>query len=136
MATYLEIFLRPLQERSIESVVDELSSKVGTPLSWSPDIYEGQAYVGLLNGRVAIELFADENDTETENLPGMPYSEHPHMLVFRKINTTLEAAQKVMEDVYDKLRVSGHYSLFATFDSQYLLKSDTVRIEVPPGTDL
>jgi hypothetical protein len=121
MATYVEIFLRPLHSQSIESVVSEVSSTVGAELVRDSK-YDGISYVGMCDG-VTVELFMDHGFDDDND---MPFSGHPYMLRFRTLTMNVEEAQSCMEQSYEKLRQTGNYSMFSTYDVQHLLRSNVV----------
>lgn len=126
MSAEVQILLRPLGEWGRESVVNEVADLVGTSLRSGPDIYEGRAYVGIIDDDVAVELFPDDRHDPDDDTGDMPFSKHPYTVEFRPLNRSVEKAQRSMERVYDRLKETGHYSLFATFDWQYPLRSDVV----------
>lgn len=122
MATYVEIFLRPLQQRDTPSVVREISSMIGVELRSGPEIYNGEAYAGILGNEIAVEIWPD--NPELEDTADMPFSRHPYMLEFRPLSVSVEEAQKVMEKVYAAIKRTGNYSMFSAFDTQYALRKD------------
>jgi hypothetical protein len=119
MATYLEILLRPLESRPVRSVVDEVADSVETSLSREPG-YEDEAYVGIRDN-VAIELFVDHGHEDDGD---MPFATHPYMLRFRTLARDVDQARELMERAYSSLKNTGNYSLFSTYDLQYLIAAD------------
>lgn len=124
MSAELEIFLRPIDEMDTSQVVSEVACVAGVDLVHGPSIYQGAAHVGIVDDEVAIELFVGGHRLLDDN--DMPFSSHPYELVFRPLDTTMEETQRSMERVYDGLKETGHYSMFAAFDVQYLLRGDVV----------
>ncbi|WP_028928014.1 hypothetical protein [Pseudonocardia acaciae] len=132
MSTEIAVFLRPIVEMNRAQVVSEVARAAGVELRHGPDIYEGMAHVGVIDQGVKIELFV-EVDYLVDDV-GMPFSSHPYELDFRPFDAalaTIEQAQRLMEPVYDRLKETGLFSLFATYDGQYVLRSDIV--ETRPG---
>lgn len=123
MATYVEIFLRPLRGQSTQSVVDEVSAVVGTALLGDPT-HQENSYVGMRDD-TAVELFVDHGHEDDDD---MPFSSHPYMLRFRTLTRDVERARAYMERSYAALKDSGKYSMFSTYDLQYLLESDVVTL--------
>ncbi|WP_028928013.1 hypothetical protein [Pseudonocardia acaciae] len=126
MSTEVEILLRPIEEMNRIQVVIEVARAAGVELRHGPDIYEGRAYVGIIDDDVAIELFPDDRHDPDDDTGDMPFSKHPYTVEFRPLNRSVEKAQRSMERVYDRLKETGHFSLFATFDWQYPLRGDIV----------
>lgn len=127
MSEEVEVFLRPIVEMNRSQVVSEVARAAGVELRHGPDIYQGMAHVGVIDEGVKIELFVDV-DYLIDDI-GMPFSSHPYELDFRPFDAaiaTIEKAQRLMEPVYDRLKETGHYSMFATFDWQYPLRGDVV----------
>ncbi|GDY34094.1 hypothetical protein [Gandjariella thermophila] len=121
MATYVQIFLRPLQARSVQSVVDEVGRAVGTQLLGDPAHLEN-SYVGVRDG-TSVELFVDHGYEDDDD---MPFSSHPYMLRFRTLKRDVADARAYMERTYAALKNTGNYSMFSTYDLQDLLHADTV----------
>jgi hypothetical protein len=119
MATYVEIFLRPLGEASVQSVVDQVAELAGTPLLREPK-YEDEAYVGRRE-EVAVELFVNHG---YEIYDDFPFAAHPYMLRFRTLKRDVDDARALMERIYGALKATGKFSLFSTYDLQYVISED------------
>lgn len=121
MATYVQIFLRPLRERSTQAVIDDVSRAAGTQLLDDP-VHHENSYVGMRED-TAVELFVDHGFDDDDD---MPFSSHPYMLRFRTLTRDVEHARAYMERSYTGLKNTGNYSMFSTYDLQDLLASDVV----------
>ncbi|MFD2414993.1 hypothetical protein [Amycolatopsis pigmentata] len=121
MATYVEIFLKPLRERSTQSVLDEISAVTQAPLDANP-AYEDEAYTGIRDD-VEVQVFVDHGYEDDDD---MPFSSHPYMLRFRTLTRDVDSARAHLERAYADLKKAGNYSMFSTYDLQYLLESDVV----------
>ncbi|MFJ7210497.1 hypothetical protein [Amycolatopsis sp. NPDC098790] len=119
MATHVEIFLRPIEAASVPSVVGEVAELVGTPLLREPK-YQDEAYVGRRED-VAVELFVNHG---YEIYDDMPFATHPYMLRFRTLDRDVEDARSSMQRTYDALKATGKFSLFSTYDLQYVIDED------------
>ncbi|VVJ24136.1 Uncharacterised protein [Amycolatopsis camponoti] len=119
MATHVEIFLRPLEAVPVQSVVGEIAELVGTPLLREPK-YQDEAYFGRRED-VAVELFVNHG---YEIYDDMPFATHPYMLRFRTLNRDVDNARSFMERTYGALKATGKFSIFSTYDLQYVLSED------------
>lgn len=122
MPTYVEIFLRPLRDRELDSLVTEVAGLAGVELRSGPEIYGGQVHAGVIGDSVAIEFWPDSSDLD--DLAELPFSTHPYMIEFRPLGVSVDDARRAMDGLYELIKRTGNYSMFATFDAEHLLRTD------------